>query len=73
MATFTFDNRMPKTVTVAIEPWAQAIELESKDRIVIDYNEPADLDVTLDDDGSVIIGVTADGVHITAPGFDKRF
>lgn len=73
MATFKFDNRMPKTVTVAVEPWAQAIELESKNRIVIDYEEPAALEVTLDEDGSVTIGVTADWVHITAPGFDRRF
>ncbi len=73
MATFTFDNRMPNTVTVAIEPWAQAIELESKGRIVISYEEPAGLEVTLEEDGSVVIGVMADGIHITAPGVDERF
>lgn len=73
MATFTFDNAAPKTVTVAIEPWAVAIELESRGRIVITYDEPANLDVTLDENGSVTVGVAADGVHITAPGFDQRF
>ena len=73
MAIFTFDNRLPKTVTVAVEPWAQVVQLDPQSRISIDYDEPAEFDVTLEEDGSVVIGVSTSRLRITAPGFDETF
>ena len=73
MATFTFDNRLPKAVEVAIEPWAQLLSLESKARLVIDYDEPATLDVTLNEDGSVCIGIATERLHVSAPRFSQSF
>ena len=73
MATFTFDNRQPRTVKVAVEPWAQALVLESMCRIVIEYDEPANLEVTLDDEGWVVICVSTRRIHITVPGFEVTF
>jgi hypothetical protein len=70
MATFIFDSLQPRTVEVANEPWAQLVQLETKARIVIDYDEPADLDVTLNEDGSVCIGISTERLRVSAPGLD---
>lgn len=73
MPTFVFDNLQPRTLEVAIEPWAQLLRLETRGRIAIDYDEPAELDVTLKEDGSVCIGIATERLRITAPGFDHSF
>ena len=67
MPKFYVQNASSKTVQVAIEPWADIVELAPNAQAEFDYDDPASVAFVLTDDGPEV-NVMGDRLELSADG-----
>ena len=73
MARFLVENSGKKQLTVAIEPWASVEVLAPGGIAYFEYSSPGEIEFSVRDDGSVVVGVITDHVKVSANGAEKEF
>ncbi len=73
MPGFVVANLSKATVSVGIEPWAQAKELAPDARIEFCYDDPGEISFCYVKDGQIDVGVMSEHVRWSANGRDYEF
>jgi hypothetical protein len=64
MPKFLVENLSTRLVTVGIEPWADADELQPNERVEFEYTEPADVAFSVLDQNTVGVSIMSDSVGV---------
>jgi hypothetical protein len=73
MAKFLVENLTDKPLELAIEPWADLEILAPKARAVFEYEEPAELEFAIMQDGSALVAIVSGYIKVSANGGEKTF
>jgi hypothetical protein len=66
-------NATNKSLQVAIEPWADLVELAPQGEVHLEYDEPATVEFSLTNDGGAIVGLMSKRVKLSASGREETW
>jgi hypothetical protein len=73
MPKFLVHNATNKSVRVAIEPWADLVELAPQGEVHFEYDEPAKVEFSLRNDGGATVGLMSRRVKLSASGREETW
>ena len=76
MRKFIFENFSDQPVRLAIEPWADLEIVQPGGRVLFEYeehNEPAEIDFSVSNNNTVVVGIVSDLIKVTGSGGEKTF
>jgi hypothetical protein len=73
MPKFLVENLSAKSVSLGIEPWADLEVLAPGARAEFEYEEPAEIAFSLQDNDEACVSIVSDRIKVVANGGEKTF
>ena len=73
MPQFAVRNDKPTSIDVVIEPWAHVETLAPKAEVLFDYDEPAEVSITTEENGDLFVVISGERIRWVANGHEKTF
>ncbi len=68
----TLSNGRSSALTVGIEPWADVTVIPPHGRVDFEVDQPTELEVGLNDDGTMTVGIVGGSIRLIAPNAVRR-
>ena len=68
----TFSHGRSGALTVGIEPWADVVVIPPHGRVDFEVDQPTELEVGLNEDGTMTIGIVGDSIRLIAADSVRR-